>query len=306
MKMSMRLIAISIGIILLLAVGGLLSREKQAASVPAASTAADTVFTPTVHEINPALTDKPTALAQVSADRTSVVSSQSNASVARFDRAHTCHETTSKLKNWQAQLDVCRSAGQKDANFAERCRKNTDGFAEKIADANRQLSQCSAVPAEIEADFYRTSIEAAKAGDPTAQLCYLQSNFDLKRSFTDDEVAYYRSVDAGYINGAIDRGDWRAIALMAQRKRDPAHRPTMRGQLTGDDPYTLYQMNRLLGLGADGDFRRSVNNEAEIAKEELTDDQIDQADKWASQVYEKHFASSPRLGERPAICESHM
>jgi len=229
-------------------------------------------------------------------------SSSSDSPEVRFELARTCHEAATNKKSWELQLKICHGAS--DLDFAKRCSANVAGFDQKVRAADLVLAQCSQVPAEIEEDFYRSSIEAAKAGDATAQLCYLESNFDLKRPFGQDELAYYHSVDANYVNAAINRGDWRMIVLMSRSYGGAARHSTMRRELTGGDPFTLYQMNRLLSLGADGAYKDYVVNRANDAKSELTSEQIDKADEWVAMAYEKHFASSPRLTQAPTICES--
>ncbi len=232
-------------------------------------------------------------------------SSAPDAVSAHFELARLCHEAAFNRKNWQGQLNACKAADPRDIKFKENCSSYTAGFDEKVRVAETTLLQCSPVPAEIEEDFYKASIEAANQGDPTAQLCYLKSDFDLKRPFERNEIEYYHAVDADYVNGAINRGDWRMIALMARRYRDPAHQATMRSELTGDDPYTLYQMDRLLSLGADGEYKMFVESRAKDAMSDLTPEQTQTADDWAAMIYEKHFVSSPRLTEEPVICESH-
>jgi hypothetical protein len=228
--------------------------------------------------------------------------SLSNSPGARFERARICHEAAFNKRSFELQVKGCQ--GVDDTDYVAQCLARTAGFDKKIAAANQILAQCSPVPAEIEEDFYRTSIEAAKAGDATAQVCYLESDVNLHRPFTDEEVAYYHSVDAGYVNDALKRGDWRMVALMARTYRDPAHHSTMRSELTGGDPYTLYQMKRLLSLGAEGEYKELMDWDAGHAKAHLTPEQVQKADDWVAWIYEKHFASSPRLTERPTTCES--
>ena len=235
-------------------------------------------------------------------ERPSRLSQTSGSAEVRFSRARICHEASSNIKSWELQLKVCKEAT--DDDFVKRCSANVVGLDDKVQAARRTLAQCSPVPAEIEENFYRNSIEAAKAGDATAQLCYLESNFDLKRGFTQDEVAYYHSVDADYVNAAINRGDWRIATLLSRSYGGAARHPTMRGELTGGDPVMLYQMNRLLSLGASGAYRDYVSNRADEAKAELTPEQVEKADAWVAVAYERHFAASPRLTEAPTVCES--
>lgn len=230
-------------------------------------------------------------------------SEQSSGSIVRFELARSCHWTAANSKQWSLQLKICRSSDASDSAFSESCKERARGLDEKIAQADKEMALCSPVPAEIEENYYRSTVEAAKAGYPDAQLCYLDSDFYLNRPFSQEDVRYYHSVDADYVNAAIDRGDWRIVALMARKYRDPAHHSTMRYELTGGSPYTIYQMNKLLSLGAEGDYKRVVETEANDQAAELTPQQIDEANTWVATVYERHFASSPRLTNPPVPCE---
>lgn len=281
-----------------------LSRSSEPSSVIAGST--DAASIKNTHLTRQGISQASEPTTTKARAQPSIANPQSNTPEAKFELTRSCHWAAAEREQWALQLRSCRSADATDTAFIESCTKRTEGLDEKLDQADKELARCSPVPAEREENFYRSTIEAAKAGYPDAQLCYLASDFSLNRPFTDDELHYYHSVDAEYVNSAIDRGDWRMIALMATKYRDAARHATMRRELTGGDPFTLYQMNKLLSLGAEGNYKRIVENSAEDAATELTAAQIGQANDWVSSVYEKHFASSPRLTERPTICEPRM
>jgi hypothetical protein len=301
--MKRNLLMVTSGAALLLVLTGLSLRARSAASVIAADLPMKTSDVASIAVGSAA----PLRIAIKSTTRhidiVSVTSPQSNSPAARFERARVCHEAANNKRNFELQVKGCE--GVDDEEYVDRCLERTAGFDKNISVADQILAQCSPVPAELEEDFYRTSIEAAKAGDATAQLCYLESDVNLNRPFRNDEVDYYHSVDAEYVNDALKRGDWRMVELMSRTYRDSPHHSTMRRELTNGDPYTLYQMNRLLSLGADGEYKGLVEFAAERAKERLTAKQIQQADDWVGWIYEKHFAASPRMTEAPATCESH-
>jgi hypothetical protein len=77
----------------------------------------------------------------------------------------------------------------------------------------------------------------------------------------------------------------------------------MRRYLTDGQPYIVYQMNRLLRLGAEGEFAASLDWRGVSLREQLSAGQVAEAEDWAKVVYEQSFANAPRLTEMPTVCE---
>lgn len=69
------------------------------------------------------------------------------------------------------------------------------------------------------------------------------------------------------------------------------------------DPVTVYKMNRLLRLGATGDYAQMLDSYQSEYAAKLTPDQVSKADAWAQAFYDLHFKNSPMLTAEPKTCE---
>jgi hypothetical protein len=224
--------------------------------------------------------------------------------IDKFEKARTCHARYSERANMEAELNVCNAADKNEVDFVRSCRKNTEGLDAKIRQVSSDLASCSAVPAEIEADYYASTKTAAKAGDFDAQLCYLEGNFDIKQQqFIDHEIDDYKSAAVNYVNFGLARGDWRIPELLGvSPKALRRSGPFLRRELIDGEPYMQYQMNRLLRLGADGEYARILDMRAATLVSSLTTGEVVQAEDWASVVYGANFRNVPRLADAPIVC----
>ena len=156
--------------------------------------------------------------------------------------------------------------------------------------------------------YFQDTIQAAKAGDPDAQLCYIESKFWVNgraMDFSDDDRAEYQRDAPIYIQQALERGDWRVATLLSSKRASG-----MRNTVGSDDAYVQYKMNRLLRLGADGQYAETLDRDAQIdylsagisQAPRLSQEQIAQANAEAKDYYDRSFKNQPPLSEAPKVC----
>ena len=237
--------------------------------------------------------------------RTLVGSSQQTSyasSSVYFSDAKRCHQAASNVRDWQVQLDICKDAT--GSATVDRCKTTVPGLTADLKGATQILSSCSPVPAEIREDFFKASRDAAKEGDRSAQLCYLNSDFDLHRPFSSSEVDDFKATAQSYAEEGLANGDWRMVQLMGLSARAFPRHYSLRSLLSDGQPFTVYKMNRLLRLGADDTYGDALDLLANIPRQDLSPQEISDADAWANAEFSKYFSSSPKLSEPPTICES--
>jgi hypothetical protein len=167
--------------------------------------------------------------------------------------------------------------------------------------------------ADLVRNYYDSTKQAAQQGAPSAQMCYLQSNFpgfDARSHYSEQDVAEYKASSSVYIRDAFQRGDWRIVQLLSNDHR---------GGITGlaidipdiGTPSTMYKMLTLLRLGASGDYANQLDSQIDDlvrpdGKEnpELPQSMIDEDETWAQETHSKYFSVSPRLKETPFPCGS--
>ena len=90
------------------------------------------------------------------------------------------------------------------------------------------------------------------------------------------------------------------VEVMMTSSTSIAHAHSMLSSVSDGDPLTIYRMNRLLRLGAIGDYAQDLDILAHT--EELTPAQVAESNEWALNVFNAHFANSPKLSEQPEAC----
>ncbi len=221
-----------------------------------------------------------------------------------FLEAKRCHEAVTRAQNWQGQLNMCRINASRGFEPSIPCKNNGEELSSRLKDAVQALATCSPVPAEIRENYYRATSLAASEGNTDAQLCYLYSNFDLHRRFSPSEVEDYKVAAEIYSDEAFTRGDWRIVQLLSRPSRAFPRHYSLRALLSDGEPLTVYKMNRLLRLGADDAYANDLDLRANSARDQLSEQEITDADTWAADTYSKYFSDSPRLTEAPTFCES--
>ena len=219
-----------------------------------------------------------------------------------FEAAKRCAVLARSIDDMQSQIKACE-AGASDANFHASCSRNTQGFAEKVEKASSEMAGCNHADLEQSKEaFFQSTVAAAKAGNPDAQMCYVASDFDLNRPWTREEVAAYKADVGAYANAAMNRGDWRIVQAFMTSPRVLGHMNGLLGLIDDGNPVTIYKMNRLARLGASGAYAARLDSIALDPDSPLPAQTVTEADTWARTMYQDHFSQSPKLESQPETC----
>lgn len=228
-------------------------------------------------------------------------------SVSDFNAAQHCAHVYRQYQLFKGKEKAC-----KVHNDASSCAQPGQGTDSEITALESDVRKCGGVGSkEFEDIRYQLVEEEAKKGDVDAQVCFVQSDFDLRkfRKFSQENMEQYKSEASAYIEAAMARGDWRVPALLTLSSQAISHNHGLLWQIAKGDDMTVYRMTKLLRLGAGGDY--AVRLDARLAEftearenglEGLPPEQLAEADEWARQQYIKSFSSSPTLTAPPVVC----
>lgn len=228
--------------------------------------------------------------------------------VERFHSTRACNYDSTDLAGYESVLVECEAmAGiERLAADYKQCSALTTDRKKEIGIINERMSKdgCDTHAANFQREYFEATRAAAKAGDADAQLCYLESNFNL--SFSSANQQEYAKVAPVYVRQAFQRGDWRAVLLLS---RD-TYPPGLLGQVVEADPLTLYKLNRLLRRGADGTYGSALDIFAQTLTTTpgsngtpyVDSRQAAAADRWVDETYSKFFSSSPPVDENMPAC----
>jgi hypothetical protein len=193
-----------------------------------------------------------------------------------------------------------------------KCHLQTPALTAQVSKERESMRDCGK-DTDIVNEYYSNATRAAKSGDSDAQLCYVESMFGSgiggragRRAYSDSEIAEYESNAPNYIQEGFLRGDWRVAALLSQT---PSRANGLLGTIFQGDTLTLYEMNRLLRLGAVGGYAQTLDNDVQLnllapdrAIDPLSPDQIQVANDWAQEIYARYFQNSPKISQSPSVC----
>lgn len=239
-----------------------------------------------------------------SAASVSDVSSR-KAAVMQFKQSKRCYYAQNNGIVALNIADACKEANKRDGKG-----RQCESLDPQVSSAAQQLSQCTDEMATPEY-FYEQTKRAAALGDPDAQVCYVQGQYQVGNSemlFSRKDQAEYVSRAPTYIQSALERGDWRIVALLAKHGAGDSFNPVE--MLTKGDPYRAYVMNRLLQLGADGAYAKTIGGRIQEAFLEpgfnrgplVTPEKAAQGTEEAREMYRKWFAQKEPLKEDPVAC----
>jgi hypothetical protein len=226
---------------------------------------------------------------------------------SRFRSLRACFQASQDLATAKSIGDCKLYEGRQqfEQAYAE-CLNGWKDWKNRAATAEKTLAECGDVT-DLEKQYYETTKAAAAAGDPDAQLCYLEFDFKLNRNsplIGDADHAEYKQVSPGYIDAALKRGDWRVVYLLTRRS-GPVTQLPQAGQ-----PETLYRMTKLLRLGASGAFATGLDYKLKrFAHPNLKPEAalpakvIEEGDAWAQETYNAYYSGVPGLTELPTICD---
>jgi len=237
-------------------------------------------------------------------DGTEAASTDANAR-ASFLKFRRCHEDYAKYKYLTQAVDQCYSSPGSKGNFVDCPKSMAEAQLAQNAEQNR-LADCGRDYNKIGRAYYDATVAAAKSGDTDAQMCYVQSRFadeavGSPRFYTDGDMNTYKATAPQYISDAFTRGDWRVVQILSVNSVGPGSGLLYLVPGAGS-PDMFYKINRLLRLGAEGQYARVLDFEVR----DLPPDKLAAAEAWATAMYSQHFSASPKLTRAPVPCPSSV
>jgi hypothetical protein len=219
-----------------------------------------------------------------------------------FRHGKQCLELSLASEGLRNKTQLCREQplGSKSRDV---CESQTKDAEMRLSTLNTHAADtgCGQDTAAAQSGFARALVQAARAGDVDAQMCYFEWTGPLS---SPESVERYKREAALYMRKAIERGDWRMVQLLTTPQESVAHGgvgPMGNLDVVGK-PFTVYRADRLLWLGATGDYKAFLARSARSAAASLTPDQIKNANTWAEQEFKRHFTKSPALSAAPVAC----
>lgn len=152
---------------------------------------------------------------------------------------------------------------------------------------------CAGVTNEQLANLTPTTLQAAQHGDEQALDCYLGSNLNRMPGVLDhpEWLTDYKQNALELADTALQNGDWTAVRLLQAAYHGSYYTPLL-GQLTGTDPEQSYRYLQLQRLGTTSDSDSRLDQRIATATQDLTPQQIADANAWAEQTYSQYFNST--------------
>ena len=229
-----------------------------------------------------------------------------------FAKSYRCYYKSQELAIARGRADCSFYEGK--ALFAKayaECIERSPDEHNAAASAQSSMAGCPTDDSAVLGGYYNATKTAARAGDADAQLCFLNSYFadaQGKSQYTDKDVQEYKSEAPEYVSQAFRRGDWRIVQLLSARLNSPPHTLVTLLDDIGQ-PETIYKMNKLLRLGATGDYAASLESMMSGYTHPtgpggipLSQQKVTELDNWAQETYTQYFAGQKPLTEPPAIC----
>jgi hypothetical protein len=229
-----------------------------------------------------------------------------------FDLSRRCYFVQNKAAALKSVNESCRSLSQTDSSKAgsSSCSSTVTKNEALLQNLNQELAGCPAGQDAAKA-FYEASKLGASQGEVDAQVCYVQSQFQsdgVALTYSQQDIDDYLKNAPGYINSGLARGDWRIVKLLAQHGYGDSYNPIE--LITKGDVYRQYVMNRLLELGANGDYYQQLEQSIQAdylspgtsTPPPLTQQQVADGLRDAQSMYRKYFNRGPRLNAPPNTC----
>jgi len=242
------------------------------------------------------------ATTQANASSTQEVSKDSvpkQVETYQFHSAKRCLEVAMRIESTENVNQICKSIKDK-ASQGERCSDAKMAMrSNRILAAQKKQAGCSADPKVLEQNFHKSLVVAAQTGDPDAEVCYIDGWSPLVPTERD---AYIKNSET-FIKKGLTRGDWRVVELLSRAPEDEGVGIIINLPNMGSH-FTTYRFNRLLQLGAVGNYAGIARVGAENERRFLTKAQVINANEWATEEYRKYFSHSPKLTAAPVPCRS--
>jgi hypothetical protein len=233
-------------------------------------------------------------------DGTEAAGTRANARTS-FLKFRRCHEDYAKYTYLTQAVDQCYSSPRTAGNFVDCPKMMADAQLAQSAVQNR-MADCGRDYNEIDRAYFDATVAAAKSGDTDAQMCYVQSRFADEAVgsppfYTDGDKNTYKATAQQYVSDAFVRGDWRVVQILSVNNVGPGSGLLYLVPGAGR-PDMFYKINRLLRLGAEGQYARVLDADVR----DLPPDKLAAAEAWATAMYSQHFSASPKLTQAPVPC----
>jgi len=220
----------------------------------------------------------------------------------KFNHSKKCLELALENEGLHNQLQLCREQllGTSGRNSCEAKTRDSDVKLDSVK-SQATASDCGLDSQENERNFSSALVQAARAGNTDAQMCYFEWASPL---ISTAYIARYKKEAGLYMQKALQRGDWRMVQLLTTSNETLAHGgagPIGNMSIIGSW-FTIYRAIRLLQRGAAPDYKNSLAPRAKEAASHLTREQINNANVRAAQEFRLHFSSSPMLSSDPIPC----
>ncbi|MFC5437307.1 hypothetical protein ACFPME_12115 [Rhodanobacter umsongensis] len=268
--------------------------------------------------IAPAPVPAPSAAASAPSPSPPTVFATSNAShpgtpaaTMTFDTSRDCYFAKNRLDGARSVIKACQSLPQIPQTESQRA-ECSNSIARSEVTIRELTDTVAACPADTASamHFYEATKLAAAQGNADAQACYVQSLFQsngVQLTYPQREIDDYRRDAPRYISDGLARGDWRMVSLLARGGHDG---DGLLPLIAGNDVYREYVMNRLLQLGADGEYAHQLEasirfhylSPSTTQAPPLTQEQIARGNQEATALFHKSFDRQPLLNGPPSVC----
>jgi hypothetical protein len=235
--------------------------------------------------------------AQGQEDFASSVTAQAAKYQFRSDKR--CLEVALRIEATTNVNQICKSSGNRSAQ-GERCSDAKMAMrSNRILTTQKEQAGCSTDPIVLERNYHSALVKAAQTGDPDVEVCYISGWSPLDPT---ERAAYIKNSEV-FIKKGLARGDWRVVELLSRPLADGGVGIMINLPNMGSH-FTTYRFNRLLQLGAVGNYADIARVTAEDERRFLTKAQVINANEWAREEYRKYFSHSPKLTAAPVPCLS--
>jgi len=220
--------------------------------------------------------------------------------LADFRHTQECISAYRQALTLRNQQDVCKEA---DAAQNPMCASaSLSAIDARLAEQFRAAATCGEDISALEVAYYRKTVDLAARGDPDAQLCFVQSKFQIGRPWSGDEISFYKANAPMYLQNGLEHGDWRAVVLLATPQRVLSHSRSLMGFIVPHSQLEQFKLNRLLRLGATDGYAEQLDAVAFDPELPLSAEDQKSAEDWARKEYDKYFRNSPTLRGAPQAC----
>ena len=152
---------------------------------------------------------------------------------------------------------------------------------------------------------YQLVLDAAIAGDPGAQSCYVSARFLPNRTDAIDDalISEYRHHALKFASDGLKSGDWHMVSWLARAYSGLDQNEFLK-YLAPANQVQYYAYTKLQRLGADKSSAKDLDQflQAILDMNDFSVAQVQGADKWAESMYSRYFIDKPQYDENATVC----